>query len=139
MSDPATFAVFMDFSETSVGTPGRDQGWRFTLMARVKSGFQDAMIFRYQKISATEVLFTGVCSPADLADFGPVPQKENGFFRSATTTLDFAARTDAYEIRDSVLAEIETLCNEMSRISGYMTPVQTIEISSIPSTDVDPQ
>ena len=139
MSDSITFAVFMDFSETSVGTPGRDQGWRFTLTARVKSGFQDPMVFRYQKISADEVMFTGVCSPADLADFGPVPATENGFFRSATTTLDFAARTDAYAIRDSILAEVEALCNEMSRISSNMTPVQTIEISSNPSTNVDPQ
>jgi hypothetical protein len=139
MSDPATFAVIADYQETGVGTPGKDQGWRFTLTLRVKSGFQDAMLFRYQKISAEEVMFTGVCSPADLADYGPVPRTDNGFFRAATATLDFAARSDAYEVRDAVLNEIEVLCGEMSRISDNMTPVQSIEISSNPSTNVDPQ
>jgi hypothetical protein len=139
MADPAPFALFVDFSETNSGVPGRDQGWRIQLVARVKSRFQDALVFRYQKISAEEVLFTGVCSPADLADYGPSPRGDDGFFRSDTAKLDFASRDDAYKIRDEIIAELDTLCVEMARISDSMSPVQTIEISSNPSTNVDPQ
>ena len=137
MSDPI-FALLLNYSETNKGVPGRDQGWRISLVAQVKSGFADALVFRYQKISSEEVLFTGVCSPADLADYGPSPARENGFFRSATATLDFASQDDAYRVRDQVIADLTTLCNEMKRISANMSPVAVIEVSSEINTNVDP-
>lgn len=133
------YAVYVDFSENNVGIEGRSQGWRIVLKLRIKTGFSDAMLFRYQKISAEEVLFTGVCSTADLADYGPTPRRDDGFFRNAEASLDFASRSEAYQIRDQIIAELETLCNEMSRISTNLSPVVTIEVSSNPSTNTDPQ
>ena len=130
MADPITYALHTDIQETNVGTPGRDQGWRIELTTRVASGFQDAAMFRYQKISASEVLFTGVCSPADLADYGTVPTAELSFFRSDVAKLDFASRSVAYEIRDEILAELEILCAEMARITNQLSPKRTVEISS---------
>jgi len=130
MADPVTYAASIDLQETNVGVPGRDQGWRIELTVRVQSGFQDAALFRYQKISADEVLFTGVCSPADLADYGLSPSGDRSFFRSAEAKLDFASRDAAYQVRDDIIAEVETLCTEMARINNNLSPMRTIEVSS---------
>lgn len=130
MSDHVIFALSTDLRETNVGVPGRDQGWRIEITTRVRSGFLDAAMFRYQKISDTEILFTGVCSPADLADYGTEPAAGLAFFRSDAAKLDFASRTVAYEIRDEILAELEVLCAEMARISGQLSPLRTVEITS---------
>ena len=136
MSD-AIFALFADYVETNVGVTGRDQGFRIQFTMRVKTGFTDANVFRYQKISADEVLFSGVCSPVDLADLGMSPQGDGSFFRSNVAALDFADRTEALGIRNAILSQLDELCREMARLANCTSPTQTIEISSAPGTSTD--
>lgn len=133
----AIFALFADYAETNVGIPGRAQGFRISITLRVKTGFSDAYLFRYQQVSADEVLFTGVCSPADIADYGTAPKGDGTFFRAATATLDFADSTSALQIRNDILRQLDTLCHEMARLANNMSPTQTIEISSAPGTSTD--
>lgn len=137
MSD-AIFALFADYTETNVGVPGRDQGFRIGIALRVKTGFSDANVFRYQQVSADEVLFSGVCSPVDLADLGLTAKGMGTFFRASAANLDFADRTEALVIRNDILGQLDVLCNEMARLANNTSPTQTIEISSASGTSTDP-
>lgn len=129
-SGPTPYALFLDYSENNVVTEGRSQGYRIYLKAKPKSGFRDALVFRYQKISADDALFTGICSTADLVDYSTSPSPKDGFFRHDTIDLVFASQDQAYEIRDEIVEELRTLCCECFRIANSVSPGQTLEVSS---------
>lgn len=135
MTDPYTpgttvYALNLAYSETAVVVATRSQGFRIRLVASVKSGFPDAAIFRFQAVSANEILFTGVCSPADLVDYGLTIPQLGDYFRSDTMDLVWACQSEALEFRDECLENIQTLCDEMSRINNTMSTPQTIVVTS---------
>ena len=129
-SPDGVFALFLDSVENNEIIESRNQGFRIAIRAKVKSGFRDADVFRYQKISSDEALFTGICSPADIADYTDIPSDKDGMFRADRFDLVFASQIQAYETRDEILAELETLCCEMARIANSTSPTTTLEVSS---------
>lgn len=129
-SGPLPHAFYLDYSENNVIVDGRSQGYRIYLKAKVKTGFQDANVFRYQKISDDEALFTGICSPADIVDYSTNPNPRDGFFRRDVIDLIFPSQSQAYEIRDEIIEELRILCCECFRIANSNSVERQLEVSS---------
>jgi hypothetical protein len=130
MSDPVVFALNLDYFENNHFVDGRIQGFRIAVKAGVKSGFRDALIFRYQKVSADEALFSGICSPSDINSLNENPSVTDGLFRADRFDLVFPNQNIALEMRDDILEEIEMLCCEMARIENAVSAPLTLEVSS---------
>lgn len=130
IEEPVVFKLRFEYVENNEVVAGRSQGYRIGLKAAVESGFRDADVFRYLRISDEEALLSGVCSPSDLIELGQEPHPQTGMFRADRLDLVFPSQDQAYEIRDEMLAEIEVLCCEMARITNSVTPATILEISS---------
>ena len=127
---PVQYSLNLACSANAVVEHGARQGYRIRIMATPLLGFHDADVFRYQKLNTTEALFTGVCSPADLADYTQNPSELGGFFRRNIIDLVFASEELAMRIRDEIVAHLETLCSEMARIDNTMTAPHNIVVTS---------
>ena len=129
-SGPIPYALFLDYSENNVVVDGRSQGYRIRIQAKVKSGFNDANVFRYQKINDEEALFTGVCSPADIVDYSTNPSPRTASSGATSSTSSSRRRAKAYEIRDELIEELRVLSCECFNIGNNTAGPTVLEVSS---------
>lgn len=109
---------------------GRSQGYRVVIDASVQRGFTDAGVFLFLRRGENVDFFTGVCSPADLSDYMLDRPDEHGWVRRSKLDLIFADRLTGEETTVQILAELQILTDEMSKLSTSLSTVENIIVAS---------
>lgn len=124
-----TYSLSVTKQVTESEVPGRTQAFRVLMSATVVAGFVDSGVFRFIRVPEGD-LFTGICCPQDLVDYAlDVPNPE-GWMRKSAIDLVFSHRVESLTIAAEIEAELQTLCNEMEKLTDDLSTAVVTVITS---------